>query len=97
MLYAQLVDAARAMAEGVLIDPADGDVGAILGVGFPAYLGGPFSMMDTIGLPRVVAECDRLAARYGEQFAAPQLLRDMAAGGMSFHGARRITPPAAVR
>lgn len=97
MLYAQLVDAARAMADGVLLDPADGDVGSILGVGFPAYLGGPFSMMDTIGIAEVVAECDRLAARHGAQFAAPQLLRDMAAEGLSFHGARRVTPPAAAR
>ncbi len=97
MLYAQLVDAAKAMSEGVVIDPADGDVGSILGVGFPAYLGGPFSMMDTIGLARVVAECDRLAARYGEQYAAPQLLRDMAARGQSFYGTNRVTPPAAMR
>jgi len=97
MLYAQLVDAARAMAEGVLIDPADGDVGSILGVGFPAYLGGPFSMMDTIGIDKVVAECDRLAARYGAQYAAPQLLRDMAAEGRTFYGAHRVTPPAAMR
>jgi len=97
MLYAQLVDAAKAMAEGVLIDPADGDVGSILGVGFPAYLGGPFSMMDTIGIDKVVAECDRLAARYGAQYAAPQLLRDMAVEGRTFYGARRVTPPAAVR
>ncbi len=96
MLYAQLVDAAKAMAEGVLIDPADGDVGAILGVGFPAYLGGPFSMMDTIGIDKVVAECDRLAARYGAQYAAPQLLRDMAAEGRTFYGADRVTPPAAM-
>ncbi|WP_345791838.1 3-hydroxyacyl-CoA dehydrogenase NAD-binding domain-containing protein [Thauera sp. JM12B12] len=97
MLYAQLVDAAKAMAEGVVIDPADGDVGSILGVGFPAYLGGPFSMMDTIGLDKVVAECDRLAARYGAQYAAPQLLRDMAARGQRFYGANRVLPPAAVR
>lgn len=97
MLYAQLVDAAKAMTEGVLLDPADGDVGSILGVGFPAYLGGPFSMMDTIGLDKVVAECERLAARYGEHYAAPQLLRDMAAQGQTFYGANRVTPPAAAR
>ena len=97
MLYAQVVDATKAMAEGVLIDPADGDVGAILGVGFPAYLGGPFSMMDTIGIATVVAECERLAACYGEHYAAPQLLRDMAAKDQTFYGANRVTPPAAAR
>ncbi len=97
MLYAQLVDAAKAMAEGVLIDPADGDVGSILGVGFPAYLGGPFSMMDTIGIGAVIAECERLSASYGTHYAAPQLLRDMAAKGQTFYGANRVTPPAAAR
>ncbi|QDX80612.1 3-hydroxyacyl-CoA dehydrogenase [Denitratisoma sp. DHT3] len=97
MFYAQLVDAAKCIADGVLLDPADGDVGAILGVGFPPYLGGPFSMMDTLGLPKVVAECDRLAATYGEQFAPPQLLRDMAKNGQTFYGKNRIVPPAAKR
>ncbi|CAB1368218.1 FAD-dependent oxidoreductase [Denitratisoma oestradiolicum] len=97
MLYSQLADAAKAMAEGVLLDPADGDVGSILGVGFPAYLGGPFAMMDTLGIAKVVAECDRLAAAYGEQFAPPQWLRDMARNGQTFYGSTRITPPAAVK
>ncbi|HQR02795.1 MAG: enoyl-CoA hydratase/isomerase family protein [Proteobacteria bacterium] len=94
MLFSQLADAARAMEEGVLRDPADGDVGSILGVGFPAYLGGPFAMMDTLGIPQVVAECDRLAAAYGEQFAPPRLLRDMARAGQTFHGPNRLVPPA---
>ena len=81
----------------LLIDPADGDVGSILGVGFPAYLGGPFSMMDTIGIGAVIAECERLSASYGTHYAAPQLLRDMAAKGQTFYGANRVTPPAAAR
>ena len=42
ILYVQAVEAARAMEEGVLLSPADGDIGAILGVGFPAWTGGPF-------------------------------------------------------
>lgn len=95
MLYAQLVDAARCIADGVLIDPADGDVGAVLGVGFPAFRGGPFAMMDTLGIDKVVAECDRLAASHGERFAPPQLLRDMARSGQTFYGRDRIVPPAA--
>ncbi|MNO13616.1 Fatty acid oxidation complex subunit alpha [compost metagenome] len=95
LLYAQFVDAARCMAEGVLIDPADGDIGGCFGVGFPIYLGGPFAAMDTIGIEQVVAECDRLAVTWdAERFAVPQLLRDMAAEGMTFYGSNRIVPPA---
>lgn len=96
MLYAQFADAARCLAEGVLIDPADGDIGGCFGVGFPIYLGGPFAAMDTIGIAAVVAECDRLAAVWDrERFAVPQLLRDMAAEGQTFYGPNRIVPPAA--
>ncbi|WP_374482582.1 3-hydroxyacyl-CoA dehydrogenase NAD-binding domain-containing protein [Zoogloea sp.] len=96
MLFAQFADAARCMADGVLVDPADGDIGACFGVGFPIYLGGPFAAMDTLGIAHVVAECDRLAATYAaDRYAIPQLLRDMAAEGRTFYGPNRIVPPAA--
>lgn len=86
ILYVQAVEAARAMEEGVLLAPADGDVGAVLGVGFPAYTGGPFCFIDGIGLPVFVAEADRLADLFGAQLRPPQLLRDMAAKGQTFYG-----------
>jgi len=86
MLFAALVDAAKCMADGVIGDPGEADVGAVLGVGFPTYLGGPFAMMDTVGLPQVVATCDRLAAAHGERFVLPGLVREMAAAGETFYG-----------
>lgn len=93
ILYVQAVEAARAMEEGVLLAPADGDVGAVLGVGFPAYTGGPFCYMDGIGIAAFVTEADRLADLFGEHLRAPQLLRDMAAKGETFYGhtARKMT------
>jgi 3-hydroxyacyl-CoA dehydrogenase/enoyl-CoA hydratase/3-hydroxybutyryl-CoA epimerase len=86
LAYRQLVETARCFAEGVLETPEDGDLGAIFGWGFMPHTGGPFSMMDTIGLDDVVRTLDRLTQQYGERFAPPQLLRDMAAKGESFHG-----------
>jgi 3-hydroxyacyl-CoA dehydrogenase/enoyl-CoA hydratase/3-hydroxybutyryl-CoA epimerase len=86
LLYAAVVDAAKCIAAGVVTDPGEADVGAVLGVGFPTYLGGPFSMMDTVGLPQVLAICDRLAAQYGERFALPPLIAEMAAAGETFYG-----------
>jgi 3-hydroxyacyl-CoA dehydrogenase/enoyl-CoA hydratase/3-hydroxybutyryl-CoA epimerase len=86
ILYVQAVEGARAMEEGVLLAPADGDIGSILGVGFPAYTGGPFCFIDGIGLAQFVAEADRLADLFGEQLRPPQLLRDMAARGQTFYG-----------
>ena len=86
ILYVQAVEGARAMEEGVLMAPADGDIGSILGVGFPAYTGGPFCFIDGVGLPQFVAEADRLAELFGEQLRPPQLLRDMALKGQTFYG-----------
>ena len=95
ILYAQLAEGARAFAEGVLPTVVDGDVGATLGVGFPAYLGGPFCAIDEIGLPAFVAECDRLTAAHGKQYAVPQLLREMAERGETFHGRNAVVSPGA--
>jgi 3-hydroxyacyl-CoA dehydrogenase/enoyl-CoA hydratase/3-hydroxybutyryl-CoA epimerase len=87
-LYRQAVEAARCLEEGVLTDPADGDIGAIFGWGFAPFTGGPFSLIDAVGAEAFVRESDRLAQQYGARFAPPQLLRDMAAKGESFYGSK---------
>jgi 3-hydroxyacyl-CoA dehydrogenase/enoyl-CoA hydratase/3-hydroxybutyryl-CoA epimerase len=85
LLYAQALDAARCMEEGVLTNPEDGNVGGIFGLGFAPYTGGPLSLIDTVGVAKFVQECDALAKKYGERFAPPKLLRDMAAKGETFY------------
>jgi len=85
LLYRQLAECARCFEEGVLVTPEDGDIGAIFGWGFPPFSGGPFSMMDTIGIAEVVRQLDALTQSHGERFAPTQQLRDMAANGMRFH------------
>jgi 3-hydroxyacyl-CoA dehydrogenase/enoyl-CoA hydratase/3-hydroxybutyryl-CoA epimerase len=82
----QTLEAVRALEEGVLTDIREGDVGAILGWGFMPWSGGPFSWLDILGAGRAVEICDALNAAHGERFAAPQLLRDLAATGESFYG-----------
>ena len=86
LLMAQVLEAVRALEDGVLTDIREGDVGAILGWGFAPWSGGPFGWLDIIGAPRAVAICDALEAAHGARFAAPQLLRDMAAQGRGFYG-----------
>ncbi|MFM8481334.1 MAG: 3-hydroxyacyl-CoA dehydrogenase NAD-binding domain-containing protein [Gammaproteobacteria bacterium] len=86
MLCIQLIEAIKCMQEGVLEYAADGDVGAVFGVGFPAYTGGPFSYVDHLGAARVLRECNELAKRYGERFKAPRLLREMTREGKRFYG-----------
>jgi 3-hydroxyacyl-CoA dehydrogenase/enoyl-CoA hydratase/3-hydroxybutyryl-CoA epimerase len=90
LLYAQALDAARCMEEGVLTDPEDGDIGGIFGLGFAPFTGGPISLIDTVGIAKFVAECDALAQKYGERFLPPKLLRDMAAKGETFYPAPKL-------
>ena len=85
LLYVQAVDAARCLDEGVLTDPRDGDVGSILGWGFPSYTGGAISSIDYVGAREFVGECDRMAATYGERFAPPDSLREMAQANGAFY------------
>jgi 3-hydroxyacyl-CoA dehydrogenase/enoyl-CoA hydratase/3-hydroxybutyryl-CoA epimerase len=86
LLYRQAVEAARCWEEGVIDDPREADVGAILGWGFAPWTGGPISLIDGVGAAKFVETCDRLAATYGDRFKVPQLLRDMAAANETFYG-----------
>lgn len=86
LLFAQVLEAVRALEENVLEDIREGDVGAILGWGFAPWSGGPFSWLDILGTPYAATRCDELAETYGERFATPALLREMANKGQSFYG-----------
>ena len=86
LLMAQVLEAVRALEDGVLTDIREGDVGAILGWGFAPWSGGPFSWLDMLGAAKAVEICDGLTAAHGARFTTPALLRDMAAKGESFYG-----------
>ncbi|WP_137111675.1 3-hydroxyacyl-CoA dehydrogenase NAD-binding domain-containing protein [Rhodobacter sp. SY28-1] len=86
LLFAQVLEAVRALEEGVLTDIREGDVGAILGWGFAPWSGGPFSWLDIIGAARAVEICRGLTAQFGPRFHAPALLREMAEKGETFYG-----------
>ncbi|NMG41704.1 3-hydroxyacyl-CoA dehydrogenase [Chelativorans sp. ZYF759] len=85
ILYIQALETARCLEEGVLADPVDGDLGSVLGWGFPTYAGGTISLIDTVGLPEFVAECDSLAQRFGARFLPSDWLRQKAAAGSGFY------------
>ncbi|MCA1776856.1 MAG: enoyl-CoA hydratase/isomerase family protein [Loktanella sp.] len=86
LLFAQVLEAVRALEEGVLEDIREGDVGAILGWGFAPWSGGPFSWLDIIGAPYAAERCDQLTEQFGDRFACPALLREMADKGQTFYG-----------
>jgi 3-hydroxyacyl-CoA dehydrogenase/enoyl-CoA hydratase/3-hydroxybutyryl-CoA epimerase len=92
LMFAQTLEAVRALEDGVLMDIREGDVGAILGWGFAPWSGGPLSWLDIIGAPYAAESCDALSEKFGARFATPALLREMADKGQSFYG--RFAPAA---
>ena len=85
LMFAQVLEAVRALEEGVLEDIREGDVGAILAWGFAPWSGGPFSWLDMIGAAYAAERCDALAAEYGARFETPALLREMAENDETFY------------
>lgn len=80
-----LNEAARALGEGVVRSPRDGDIGAIFGFGFPPFRGGPLRHADDLGAARLVADLERLAERLGPRFAPCDVLQDLAARNAKFY------------
>jgi hypothetical protein len=58
----------------VLRSPGEGDLGAVLGLGFPPFLGGPFRYADA-QRQRIVTALERLAAARGDRLAPTESLR----------------------
>jgi 3-hydroxyacyl-CoA dehydrogenase/enoyl-CoA hydratase/3-hydroxybutyryl-CoA epimerase len=85
LFHVQSLEAVRCLEDGVLSEPLDGDVAAVLGWGYPSHLGGPFAYIDRIGARQFVAECQALARRYGERFTPPARLRQMAQANETFY------------
>jgi len=80
-----LNEAARAVGEGVVRSPRDGDIGAIFGFGFPPFRGGPLRHADDLGAARLVADLERLAERLGPRFAPCEVLQDLARRDAKFY------------
>ncbi len=80
-----LNEAVRCLEEGVIRSARDGDIGAIFGIGFPPFHGGPFRYIDTLGAASVVQQLDALEARFPGRFAPAPLLRAKAMANARFH------------
>jgi len=85
LAFAMLNEAARALEEGVIRVPRDGDVGAIFGIGFPPFRGGPFRALDAMGARAAVETLQRLAAAHGDRFLPAASLVEQARGGGGFY------------
>ena len=87
LTLAMLNESARALEEGVVRQPRDGDIGAVFGIGYPPFRGGPFRTLDALGAAHVVQSLERLATRFGPRFAPAAILVDQAKRGGRFYPA----------
>eukprot|EP01134_Creolimax_fragrantissima_P000849 CFRG0849T1 len=78
-------EAAHCLQDGIILNPTDGDIGAVFGIGWPPALGGPFRYVDAMGADKFVDMMNGFKDKYGEQFAPAQILVDYAKSGKKFH------------
>ena len=67
-------EAARCLDEQVIRCARDGDIGAVFGIGFPPFLGGPFHYMEQLGAAEQVNRLARLMQQHGDRFAPCEAL-----------------------
>jgi len=78
-------EAAGALGDGIVRSPRDGDMGAVFGIGFPPFRGGPFRLADAYGAQVVVEKLERLRQEHGDRFAPSARLLEQARSGRPFH------------
>jgi 3-hydroxyacyl-CoA dehydrogenase/enoyl-CoA hydratase/3-hydroxybutyryl-CoA epimerase len=77
-------ESVRCLEEGILASPYDGDVGAVFGLGFPPFWGGPFRYVDHLGATTIVDRLRGLADKYGKRFEPAAMLVDYAKTNKAF-------------
>jgi 3-hydroxyacyl-CoA dehydrogenase/enoyl-CoA hydratase/3-hydroxybutyryl-CoA epimerase len=89
-VLAMLNEAARCLSEGIIRSARDGDVGAVFGIGFPPFRGGPFRHMDSLGINIVVQRLEDLNARFPGRFEPAEILLDMGRRREVFYPDERV-------
>lgn len=77
-LLMMINEAVRCLEDGIIRNVRDGDIGAIFGIGFPPFLGGPFRYIDSQGAAQIVAKLKALANAHGERYLPANLLIEKA-------------------
>ena len=84
---AMVNEAARCLEEGIVRSARDGDIGAVFGIGFPPFRGGPFRYVDALGAAEVVRQLEALDAKHAGRFTPAAILKEMADAGRTFYPA----------
>jgi 3-hydroxyacyl-CoA dehydrogenase/enoyl-CoA hydratase/3-hydroxybutyryl-CoA epimerase len=81
---AMVNEAILCLQEGILLSAADGDIGAVFGLGFPPFRGGPFQFVDEMGAQIILDRMTALESIHGHRFAPADLLKQNAASRATF-------------
>jgi len=84
LLYIQAIETVRCVEEKVLTSVRDANIGSIMGIGYPVWTGGILQFINQTGLPEFVERAEELHERFGDRFAVPELLKEMAQKGETF-------------
>lgn len=85
MALTMVNEAAWCLQEDILRNPTDGDLGAVLGLGFPPFLGGPFRYIDREGAKAIVQQLEKFEDKHGARFTPADILKQYAKDGKKFH------------
>jgi len=85
MVLTMINEAAWCLQKDILQNPGDGDLGAVLGLGFPPFLGGPFRYIDREGADTIVRRMKQFEQEHGPRFTPADILLDYAKSGEKFH------------
>lgn len=82
LMFRQVIETLKCLETGVLRSVADANIGSIFGIGAPAHTGGFIQFVNTYdpngGFDKFIARCEELAAKYGERFECPEIVREHA-------------------
>ena len=90
-VLAMVNEAARCLEAGVLRCARDGDVGAVFGIGFPPFLGGPFRYVDSVGAVALVEQLEQLNGRFPGRFVPADVLLNQVRGQTRFYPAKGVS------
>ena len=77
-LLLMINEAVMCLEEGIISNTADGNLGAVFGIGFLPFTGGPFRYIDQLGADKVVVRMKDLENKYGVRYTPRPLLVEFA-------------------
>ncbi|MGB1017964.1 MAG: 3-hydroxyacyl-CoA dehydrogenase NAD-binding domain-containing protein [Chitinophagales bacterium] len=83
-IFLMLNEAIMCLEEGIIANVNDGNLGAVFGIGFLPFTGGPFRYINHLGTEKVLARMQEFEAKYGAKFTPRPMLVELAKTNAAF-------------